>query len=95
MVATVLLIICILGAFIGFYLVVLTQVSWYYAMIVTTGGAVLLGSSVLQAQTVIEKVKGLLSHVRLGHVLWANLFILSVWIFRGRDAAQLAQNPWA
>ena len=93
MVATALLIICILGAFIGFYLVVLTQLSWYYAMIITAGGAVLLGSSVLQAQTVIEKVKGLLSHVRLGHVLWANLFILSVWIFRGRDAAQLAQNP--
>ena len=93
MAATVLLIICIFGASIGFYLLVLTQLSWYYAMIITAGGAVLLGSSVLQAQTVIEKVKGLLSHVRLGHVLWANLFILSVWIFRGRDAAQLAQNP--
>ncbi len=93
MAAIVLLIICIFGASIGFYLLVLTQLSWYYAMIITTGGAVLLGSSVLQVQTVIEKVKGLLSHVRLGHVLWANLFILSVWIFRGRDAAQLAQNP--
>ena len=93
MAATVLLIICILGVFIGFYLVVLTQLSWYYAMMITAGGAVLLGSSVLQAQTAIEKVKGLLSCMRLGHVLWANLFILSVWIFRGRDAAQLAQNP--
>ena len=93
MAATVLLIICILGASIGFYLLVLTQLSLYYAMIIIVGGVPVLGGSVLQIPQAIKKVKGLLSHVRLGHLLWFSLFIISTSVFRARDAKQLAQNP--
>ena len=85
--------ICILGVFLGLYLLpVLMQLPWYYTVLVVGGGAIGLGS-VFQIQTVIEKVKGLLSHLKLGHLLWFNLFIISLWIFRVRDSSQLAQNP--
>lgn len=64
-----------------------------YNVSMVIGGAICLGGIILRAPTIVAKVKGLLSHLKLGHFLWINLCILSVWIFRRRGSDQLAQNP--
>lgn len=90
------LIICIFGAFgvlIYFYLFPAVSRSW--AMTIASVPALLCMVAVLVTlPEAIRRVRRGFSYVRQGHLfLWFNLFIISLWIFRTRDAVQLARNP--
>jgi len=90
------LIICIFGAFgalVYFYLFPVVSRSW--AMTIASVPALLCMVAVfVTLPEAIRRVRRGFSYARQGHLfLWFNLFIISLWIFRTRDAVQLARSP--